>query len=682
MAKGGSTSFGASIEVDGEKEFKKALENANAALRVNSSELKKVSAQYADNAHSMEALTAKHDVLDRSILSQKEKVEILQRALEAAGRNYGEMDSRTINYQTSLNRAEAELARMNQQLKQNDEELERAKSGQTALKEELQQTEASLKMHQSALAAVDSQYKENADSSEALEARGQALRDIIEDQKAKLENLQRQLELSRQATGENSEETMALQEAYNRASVELGNMNEQLAGNEEATQKAASDFTSLEDVIMGIANASGIEVPGALSGMMEKFGEVSASGAALVGVLGGIVTALGKTTFETTAAVGEIDELTHKTGMSAKAIQELTYASDYLEISASDIGNSITKLTKNMDSARSGTGAAAEAFKKLGVSVVDGHKHLKDSEEVFYRVIDALADVKNETEQDALAMTIFGKSAKELKTVIMEGSEGIKEYARQANEMGYVISEQQIEKFLQLDDAMVNLTKVGESLRNKFAEALLPVLTSLFEALGKIPVPVMAMIVKLTAAIGTVILMGKTIKQVTSTGKSIVDFFKSFSSADSAKMKVIAIIAAIAALIGLIAIIAGKKQDIIDSFDAIGNSIGKMQGQVQGVQSAYQNLPPYVKGNSVPHYAAGTQYHPGGLALTGENGPEIAELPAGTRVRTAAETRSILAGGGDTYIYNITIPAKEVKEFNDIIRIAEAQRRRNVRNGY
>lgn len=682
MAKSGSTSFGANIKVDGEKEFKKALENANAALRVNSSELKKVSAQYADNTHSMEALTAKHDVLDRSILSQKEKVEILQRALEAAGRNYGEMDSRTINYQTSLNRAEAELARMNQQLKQNDEELERAKSGQTALKEELQQTEASLKMHQSALAAVDSQYKENADSSEALEARGQALRDIIEDQEAKLENLQRQLELSRQATGENSEETMALQEAYNRASVELSNMNEQLSSNEESVQKAESNFTSLEDVIMGIANASGIEVPGALSGMMEKFGEVSASGAALVGVLGGIVTALGKATFETTAAVGEIDELTHKTGLSAKTIQELTYASEYLEISANDIGNSIAKMTKNMDSARSGTGAAAEAFKKLKVSVVDGHKHLKDSEETFYRVIDALANVKNETEQDALAMTIFGKSAKELKTVIMEGSEGIKEYARQANEMGYVIEEQQIEKFLQLDDAMVKLTKVGETLRNKFAEALLPILTSLFEALGKIPVPIMELTIQLVGVVGSIALLIKMGSGLKVVANGVTAFINAFAALSPTTLKVLALVAALVLLVGIIAVMSGKTTEIERTFNSIGDAADKMQGRVQGVQNAYQSLPPYVKGNDIPHYAAGTQYHPGGFALTGEHGPEIAELPAGTRVRTAAETRRILAGSGDTYIYNITIPAKDVKEFNDIVRIAEAQRRRNVRNGY
>ena len=177
-----------------------------------------------------------------------------------------------------------------------------------------------------------------------------------------------------------------------------------------------------------------------------------------------------------------------------------------------------------------------------------------------------------------------------------------------------------------------------------------------------------------------IVLFTKTVKQATSTGSKIIDFFKSFNSADSAKLKIVAVVAAIAVLIGLIAILLGKKNDIIESFDAIGNSIGKMQGQVESVQNAYRNMPPYVTGNNVPHYASGTQYHPGGPALLGENGPEIAELPAGTRVRTAAETRQILSKG-NTYIYNITISAKDVKQFNDIVRIVEAQQRKSVQKG-
>jgi hypothetical protein len=47
----------------------------------------------------------------------------------------------------------------------------------------------------------------------------------------------------------------------------------------------------------------------------------------------------------------------------------------------------------------------------------------------------------------------------------------------------------------------------------------------------------------------------------------------------------------------------------------------------------------------VPHYAAGTTAHPGGWAMVGERGPELAHLPAQTRVYTAQDTQRMMGGG-------------------------------------
>ena len=43
-------------------------------------------------------------------------------------------------------------------------------------------------------------------------------------------------------------------------------------------------------------------------------------------------------------------------------------------------------------------------------------------------------------------------------------------------------------------------------------------------------------------------------------------------------------------------------------------------------------------------FARGTSFYPGGRALVGEEGPEMAEFPRGTRIRTAAETRQTFGG--------------------------------------
>lgn len=117
------------FELDGEQEYKAAVSEINASLRVLNSEMKLVSAQFATNADSVDALTARSDVLTRQILTQKEKVEALQAALKDSADRYGEADDRTKRWQTTLNNAEAELAKMEQLLQSNTEALSDASSG-------------------------------------------------------------------------------------------------------------------------------------------------------------------------------------------------------------------------------------------------------------------------------------------------------------------------------------------------------------------------------------------------------------------------------------------------------------------------------------------------------------------------------------------------------------------------
>ena len=74
--------------------------------------------------------------------------------------------------------------------------------------------------------------------------------------------------------------------------------------------------------------------------------------------------------------------------------------------------------------------------------------------------------------------------------------------------------------------------------------------------------------------------------------------------------------------------------------------------------------------------AAGTDSWRGGWSWVGENGPELLRLPQGTQVMSNQASRSL---GGDTYY--ITIDAKNIQEFEDIIRIVQTQRRRRRMEG-
>ena len=117
----GSNTFGGTVKLDGESEYRKALSNITAQMKVMSSEMMKVTAEYGKNDNSIEGLTAKNKVLTNQIDVQTERVNTLRGALEQSTNEYGEADKKTLSWQAALNRAEAELTKLNKELADNQE---------------------------------------------------------------------------------------------------------------------------------------------------------------------------------------------------------------------------------------------------------------------------------------------------------------------------------------------------------------------------------------------------------------------------------------------------------------------------------------------------------------------------------------------------------------------------------
>ena len=107
------------MKITREAQYKNALEEIRRGTSVLNSELSKVNAQYALNSNSMEALTAKSDVLQRKLYSQKDEVEKLKEAVADFAKEYGEADERTQEFVKKLNYAEAAVYRTENAIEQN-----------------------------------------------------------------------------------------------------------------------------------------------------------------------------------------------------------------------------------------------------------------------------------------------------------------------------------------------------------------------------------------------------------------------------------------------------------------------------------------------------------------------------------------------------------------------------------
>lgn len=174
----------------------------------------------------------------------------------------------------------------------------------------------------------------------------------------------------------------------------------------------------------------------------------------------------------------DMNTLSKVTGISTDELQKFAYASNLVDVSMDTLTGSLMKLTKNMAEPSE---TASKAFDTLKIKTRDAAGELRDRQEVFYEIIDALGKVGNETERDALAMDIFGKSAQELNPLIKGGAERLKELGDEAERAGLILSQETLDGLNEFNDKVDELKSKGEAIKHLAAAEMTPALDGLLE---------------------------------------------------------------------------------------------------------------------------------------------------------------------------------------------------------
>lgn len=239
----------------------------------------------------------------------------------------------------------------------------------------------------------------------------------------------------------------------------------------------------------------------------------------------GVVATLGAISYKAGQNADDLNTMSKVYGIGTQDLQKYKAAADLVDVSVETIAKSHVKLEKSMASAGSGTGKSAEAFKKLGVDVVDANGELRNSDDVWKDTIKALGNVQNETERDALAMQLMGKSAAELNPLIEDGGETYEKVAETMKEYGLdFVDQETLDKANEFNDSLdtmkligaAALSQVGSQLAAVFAPALekvVGIFGKIAEWLGNLNPKVLAVLGVVAAVIAGIapvlILLGK-----------------------------------------------------------------------------------------------------------------------------------------------------------------------------
>ncbi len=332
-------------------------------------------------------------------------------------------------------------------------------------------------------------------SAEGLRLRNSTLTDVIDKQKGKVALLEAEYQRLKDEAEANGDTTKATANALQDFEIKLNSAKEQLAKNEtelrqnttalgemenadseaaegtkaltETTKDAEKQHKSFKDVMKDLGSA--------ISGAFVA--SVKAAAAAIAAVAAAIGTAISKAyDFATSAGTMADDILTlsAQTGVSTQKLQEWEYAANFMDTPVETITKSMAKMVKNMGDAAGGSKSAQEKFAALGLSIYDSSGKLKDSETLFGEAIDALGGIANETERDAIAMDLFGKSAQDLNPLIQTGSEGLKALGEEAHKMGVVFSDESVAAMGKFDDSVQTMKATATGLANTIGATVMP----------------------------------------------------------------------------------------------------------------------------------------------------------------------------------------------------------------
>ena len=176
-----------------------------------------------------------------------------------------------------------------------------------------------------------------------------------------------------------------------------------------------------------------------------------------------------------------VDKSSRKLGLSAKTYQELGHA---MEASGTNI-DSLSTGMKNLNAYLQGTSGkkASDAFAKLGFTPQQ-LASMSSADEQLSSILSKLADMSDKSARADIAETLFGKNAGAAMSALLdEGSEGIEKLRQEAQDLGLVMSDEDIDAAVKAGDAMANLQASLDALLNNALTPLLPLISSVVTAL-------------------------------------------------------------------------------------------------------------------------------------------------------------------------------------------------------
>lgn len=248
-------------------------------------------------------------------------------------------------------------------------------------------------------------------------------------------------------------------------------------------------FRAINNATRALGEAAGIEK---LRERLARVGEAGGEVLREVGELGkrflelgGIVGAISFVEIirGTTEAGDQIGKAAARAGVSNKTWQEFAYVARIADVSTETLSTSFKKLQVNQIAALTGNVQMQRWFARAGVTFRDLKREKPD--EIFEKVANKVQKLGKGAKSTAILVKIFGKGGDQLLPSMLDGAKGIEALRKEAEELGFVMSDEAVAAANEFDDSSKRLGVSLIGLRNSIGGAVLPALKPLVDATTK-----------------------------------------------------------------------------------------------------------------------------------------------------------------------------------------------------
>ena len=341
----------------------------------------------------------------------------------------------------------------------------------TKLDKALRQIKNSTKDIDSELKQVNKALKFNPTSVELWRQKQDLLKQKIKETENNLKELKNiQAQMDAKGVDKNSEAYRRVQREITEAESKLKTFNTELRKIGQVNLRAVSEQFK--------------EMGNKLTSAGQAMRGISTAAAAVTAAIGALTVKSGKW-------ADDMNTMSKVYSIGTKDLQKYSAAAELVDVDVETIAKSHTKLEKTMMSASKGTGASAEAFEKLGIDVTNADGSLRKGDDVWQETIQALGQMENETERDALAMQLMGKSAAELNPLIEDGGETYKNLADTMAKYNLdFIDQETLDQANAFNDSLDTIKAVGmvafQQLGTQLAAYLAPALERVVDVVGRL----------------------------------------------------------------------------------------------------------------------------------------------------------------------------------------------------